>query len=147
MQIKFSPKTHFLKKHSWFTVLCQFQHSDTVTHTYAHARVCVCMYTQSFFHTLSHHVLSQESGCCSLDCMVGPHHVFILNVNSLHLPTPNPLSIPLPSHPLPLAITSLFSISVSLFLFCRYIQLCNILDSTYKWSHMAFVFLFLIYFT
>ena len=38
--------------------------------------------------------------------------------------------------------------SVSLFLFYdKYIDLCHILDSTYKWCHMVFVFLFLTYFT
>ena len=44
-------------------------------------------------------------------------------------------SIPLPS---PLATTSLFSLSVSFFLFHNYIHLCHILDSTYKWYHMVF---------
>ena len=38
-----------------------------------------------------------------------------------------------------LATTSLFCMSVSLFLFCRY--LCCILDSTYKCYHMVFFFL------
>ena len=38
--------------------------------------------------------------------------------NSLHLLTPNSLSIPFPP-PSPLITTSLFSMSVSLFLFCR----------------------------
>ena len=32
---------------------------------------------------------------------------------------------------------------VSLFLFCKWVQLRHILDSTYKWYHMVFVFLFL----
>ena len=64
---------------------------------------------------------------------------------SLHLLTPNSQSVPLP--PLScLATTSLFSVSVSLFLFCRWVHLCRILDSTYKWYHMVFVFLFRKYF-
>ena len=51
---------------------------------------------------------------------------------SLPLLTPNSQCIPalLSS---PLATTSLFSVSGSLFLFCRYVHLCHILDSTYKW--------------
>ena len=50
---------------------------------------------------------------------------------------------PSPCAPSPLATASLFSKSVSLFMFCRYVHLCHILDSTYKWYHMVFVFLFL----
>ena len=53
----------------------------------------------------------------------------------------------LPLHPSPISsplkTTSLLSISVSLFLFHKYVALCCILDSMYKWYHMAFVFLFL----
>ena len=59
---------------------------------------------------------------------------------------PNSLFIPFPP-PFLLATTSLFSISESLFLFCRQVHLCHILDSTFKWYHMIFVFLFLTYFT
>ena len=51
--------------------------------------------------------------------------------NSLHLLIPNSQSFPPPLTPPPLATTSLFSMSVSLFLFCRYVHLCHILDSTY----------------
>ena len=64
--------------------------------------------------------------------------------NSLHLLIPNYQSfLPPPSS---LATTSLFSMSVSQFLFCRYVHLCHILDSTYKWYHMVLIFLFLTYF-
>ena len=62
--------------------------------------------------------------------------------NHLYVLTPNSQSIPHPP-PSPLAITSLFSMSVSLFLFCRQIHLHHILDSTYKWYYIVFVFLFL----
>ena len=62
--------------------------------------------------------------------------------NNLHLLTSDSQSIPL-SPPSPLATTSLFSMSVSLFLFCRWVNLCRILDSTYKWHCMVLVFLFL----
>ena len=65
--------------------------------------------------------------------------------NNLHLPTPNSPSIPLPL-PSPWATTSLFSVSASLFLFCRRVHLCHSLDFTYKWYHMVFVFLFLFFF-
>ena len=33
------------------------------------------------------------------------------------------------------------------FLMCKQVHLCHILDSTYKWYHMLFVFLFLTYWT
>ena len=53
----------------------------------------------------------------------------------------------LPVHPTlslsSLAATSLFSMSMSLFLFCRKVHLCHILDSRCKRYHMVFVFLFL----
>ena len=62
--------------------------------------------------------------------------------NSLHLLSPNLQSIP-PSPTSHLATTNLFSMSVSLFLFCKEIYLCHILGSTYKWYHRVFVFLFL----
>ena len=62
--------------------------------------------------------------------------------NSLYLLTPNSQSIPFPPPSL-LATTILFSMSVSLSLFCILVHLCHILDSTYKWHHMVFVFLFL----
>ena len=53
---------------------------------------------------------------------------------------------PTPS-PSPLATTSLFSMSVSLFLFYKQVHLCYILDTTYKWYYMIFVFLFQTHFT
>ena len=56
--------------------------------------------------------------------------------NNLHLLTsvyiPHSQSFA-PSPHFPLATTSLFSVSVSLFLFCRYVHLWHIVDSTYKW--------------
>ena len=65
--------------------------------------------------------------------------------NGLHLLTSNSHSILSPHSPL--AITNLFCMSVSLFLFQGWVHSCHILDFTYKWYHMAFVFLFLTYFT
>ena len=61
--------------------------------------------------------------------------------NSLYLPTPKSQSIPLPPPISPLANTSLESMSMSLFLFCRQVYLCHILDSICKWCYMVFVFL------
>ena len=63
---------------------------------------------------------------------------------SLHLLISNSQCFPAP-HPLPLGNHK--SISVRLFLSCRYAHLCHSLDSIYKWYHMVFVFLFLTYFT
>ena len=60
--------------------------------------------------------------------------------NGSHLLTPNSLPIQLP--PLSaLAATGLFSVSVSLFLLCRYVHFCHILDSACKWCHIVFVLL------
>ena len=50
------------------------------------------------------------------------------------------LPIHLPPSPSPLATTSLFSVSGSLFLFCRWVRVCHILDSTSKGYRMVFVF-------
>ena len=69
------------------------------------------------------------------------HSIF----NSLPLLIPNSQSFPPPLSS-PLATTDLFSISGSLFLFHRYVHLYDILDSTYMWYHMIFIFLFLTYF-
>ena len=61
--------------------------------------------------------------------------------NCLHLLIPNSQSIS-PPPTSPLATKSLFSMSVSLFLFCSRVHLCHILGSTYKWYYMVSVFLF-----
>ena len=64
--------------------------------------------------------------------------LFILYVIVCKTQIPIPsLSYPQP----PLATTILFSINM--FLFHRYVHLCHILDSTCKWYHTVFVFLFL----
>jgi len=46
----------------------------------------------------------------------------------------------------PLITISLFSVSVSLFLFCKQVHY-HFLESTYQWHHMIFLFLPLTYFT
>ena len=58
--------------------------------------------------------------------------------NSLHLLTPTSQSLPYIIRSL-LATTILFSMSMSLSLFCRWIYLCHILDSNYKWYHIVFI--------
>ena len=60
----------------------------------------------------------------------------------LNLLTPNSHSVPLPPPSL-LTTTILFSTSVILFLFCRWVHLCHILDYIYKWYRMVLFFLFL----
>ena len=50
---------------------------------------------------------------------------------SLYLLIPNSQSFPLPS-PYPLGATRLLSMSVSLLLFCRYVDLCHLLVYTFK---------------
>ena len=97
-------------------------------------------YVYTLFHILSHHGLSQETGDGSLKALVFIHS----KCDSLYLLTSNSQFILLPPSS-PLAITSLFSMFVSLFLFCRYVHLCHILDNTYKWCYMVFDLLFLTY--
>ena len=80
--------------------------------------------------------------------MFGPCWLSVLNVLIIaciyqpQAPSP-PLSLPRS----PLATTSLVSVSMSLFLFCRQVYLCHILDSTCQWYYRVFVFLFLTYFS
>ena len=52
---------------------------------------------------------------------------------------PSPTSFPYGNH-------GLFSKSLSLFLFCKYVPLYHVLDSTSKQNHMTFIFLCLSYF-
>ena len=57
----------------------------------------------------------EETGESSLCCRAGLHHLHILNVMVCIYPHQTRC----PSHSPPLTTTSLFSMSVSLFLFCR----------------------------
>ena len=129
------------------------------------------LYIYILFHMLFHYGLSQDIEYRSLCYTVGPCCLSILciilgwpkssfgffcnilrenpnerfgQLSSLYLQSqiPNPS---LPHSPSPLATTSLFSISLSLFLFCTCVHVCRILDSTCKW-YMVFVVLFLTYF-
>ena len=57
-------------------------------------------------------------------------HLFIHSIyNSIHLLIPNCKSVTSPSPPSPLATTRLLFMSVNLFLFPRWVNLCHILDS------------------
>ena len=96
------------------------------------------------FYILYHYSLSQDIEYSSQFYTVGPCCLSILNV-IVCIYQPQTVSPSLPFLPAPLATTSLISMSVSAF--CRQVHLCHILDSTCKWCQMAFVFLFLTYFT
>ena len=103
-------------------------------------------YTYIYSFSYSFPLLLQEIEYSSLCYTVGPCCLSILYIVGCicwsH--TPN-LSL---LHPLsPLVTISLFSMSVSLFLFRKKVHLCRILDSTYKWYHMVLFFLFLTHFT
>ena len=65
--------------------------------------------------------------------------VYPLCVNSFHLLTPNPGASPAPPTP-PLTTASLSPVSVSLFLFRRYVHLGHMLDFAYKCCPVGFVF-------
>ena len=71
-----------------------------------------------------------------------------LLVNLFYVVTDKP-KLPIPPTPSPShqATTSLFSKSMIDFLFWGDVHLCWILDSSYKWCHMVFVFVFLAHFT
>ena len=65
---------------------------------------------------------------------------------SLYLLTPISYSIAPPILSA-LEATSLFSMSMSIFLFHTHVHLYHILDSTFKWYHLVFVFLCVPHFT
>jgi len=111
-------------------ILCQFLLYSKVTQSYIH----------SFSHAIFYHVLPPELGYGSLCYTVEPHCLSILNV----VASTNPK---LPVHLIPptLGTTSMFSMSVkqmsvNLLLLYRKFHLCDILDSTCKWYHVAFSF-------
>jgi len=91
-----------------------------------------------FFFYFFPYGLSQDVEYSSLCCTAGS----CLSSTS-HLLTPNSHSISLSFLSRPWQQQSLFSMSVSLFSFCRWVPLYNILYSTYKWYCVVFVFLFL----
>ena len=96
----------------------------------------------------------QESNQCLLHWWI-PHHwatreapVIRIKHNRVYMSVPNALTIP-PLHPSPLVTINLFSKSLSLFLFCKWVHLhlFSFLDSTYKGYHTVLLLLCLTYFT
>ena len=87
------------------------------------------------FNILFHYSLSQDADYISLCYIVGPCCLSSLYVIVYVYQSQTP-SLSLSLH---LVTTSLFFMSVSLFR--RQVDLWHILDSTYKWYHVMFVFL------
>ena len=96
--------------------------------------IVICIYT--FFSILFHYGLSldiENSSLCytsSLCCLS------ILNVSIVTSTNPK-LSVSLSFPYFRWGTTSLISMSMSLFLFCRQIHLCPIIDSTCNWYHVC----------
>ena len=88
------------------------------------------IHAHSFFPIIPHHVPSQVIQYSSLCYTCGLHCLSIPNaIVCIYKPqTPGP-------SPSPVATISLFSMSLSFFLFCRYVHLCHtfILDYRYNW--------------
>ena len=86
----------------------------------------ICIFFYLLFHYGSSQYLHYSSWCYRLR----PCCLFITNVIvCIYQPY-------IPVHCLlPLATTSLSSKAMSLFLFCRQVHLCHILDSTHKWYY------------
>ena len=92
-----------------------------VTPLYIH--ICVCI----LFPTIFNYGLTQDIERSSLGYS---RSLFIHPVyDRLHLLSPDSRCIPLPSL---LSNHQPVFVSVSLFLFCRWVHLCHIVDSTYK---------------
>ena len=67
---------------------------------------------------------------------------FLVQLKVYASQSPSPISL-IPLRTFPQATTCLFSVSMTLFLFryvCGFLFVC-LLDSTYKWNHMVFIFL------
>ena len=114
----------FCSTASWLNI-CIYTHNIYI-YVYIHTHIYV------LFHVVFHYGLSQDIDYCSLCYTAGPCSLCIIYNNLL---TPNSQSFPF-SISLPLATSGLFSVSVSLFLFCRYVDLCHIFNCTYAWYHM-----------
>ena len=102
--------------------------SLSLSHTHTHYIYIYIYKTYTYIHTIFHHVSTQETGHSSLysrtPLLIHP------KCNRLHLPTPNSPSIPLPSIPSDNHKTALHV--HDLFLLCRYVHLCHVLDSKSK---------------
>ena len=128
-------------------LISSVQQSDTLTY------MCVCVWYNmcvyyTYIYSFSHSFLLWfvmrywiEFPVVCIRTLLFIHPIY----NRLHLLVQNSQ----PFSPLPLiclGTTSLFSVSVPMFLFHRYTDLCHILDSTCKWHHKVFVVLFLNYY-
>ena len=103
-------------------------HVYTHTYIYTYIYIYIYIYIYVLFHVLFHYGLSLDIEYSSLCYIVRPCCLSIL-FTIVCLPNSHPFP-PLPI--LPLGNHSLFSIAGSPFLFCRYVDLYCILDSTYK---------------
>ena len=97
---------------------------------------------ERFFQILFHYRLIQDAKYSSLCSIVGPRCFISLNLKLLIYLS----SLPAPLFPL--VTIRLFSMSVSLFLFCKYFHLYLLFfDSMHKGCHTIFLLLCLTYFT
>ena len=109
---------NILFKYSWFIELCSFLPFSEVIQLY------ICIFFSYFFIMVYQRILNVVP-CAIQWTLLFIHPVY----TDLHLLIPNSQSfLPHPS----LATTSPFSMSMSLFLFPRYVHLCQILDSIHK---------------
>ena len=106
-----------------FISAVQLSNSAYILYIYIYAHI----YT--IFHTLFHYGLSEDIKYISLFYIVRPHCLFIVYICWFVSASPKLPFLPFPASPPPLATTSLFSISVSTFLFPRYAHLCHSLGS------------------
>ena len=115
--------------------------SHRVRHDWSDLAAVVAAFLFIFFSIMAYRRISTAVAVLHSRALLSIHPVY----DSLHLLMLQMLaSAKLLLQPCPsshLATTSLFFMSVSLFLFCRYVHLCPVLDSTCKWYHMVFVFL------
>ena len=121
-------------------MLCQYppQHSDPVIRTCECVYIHTYVYTHSCSNTIFHRVLSQDVWYNSVCSAAGPHCLSILNaiVCIYQPPTPHP------SQPHPWQ-TRLFFMSVSLFLFCRWVHLLHIwIPLTIPYSYISLLLIF-----
>ena len=99
------------------------EQNDSFTHIY------------TFFSIMVYHRILNIVPC-AIPCYLSILYVIVCICSS------QTLSLSLLHIPILLETTSLFSMSVSLF--CTYVDLCPVLDSTCKWCHMVFIFLFFV---
>ena len=131
--------TFFFKLQFIYNILSisAVQQSNPVIYTY------IYMYLCSFSYIIIHHNAQWQViivlYAIQQDLIAYPFKMLQFTSTNPKLPVQATLS--------PLKTTSLFSMSMSLFLFCRQVHLCRIFDSRYKQYHVVYFFLSLTYFT